>query len=102
MLDRLTATSFAPAVGDTFVLDAGEAGSLELELLESRLHDPDVAAVDSSGTRAPFTLVFRGPVEPLLPQRIYRLEHESLDAMEIFIVPIGRDDAGTIYEAVFA
>lgn len=102
MLDRLTATSFAPAVGETFVLDAGDAGTLELELLESRLQDPDAPAQDPSGARAPFTLVFRGPVEPVLPQQIHRLEHPSLGPLEIFIVPIGRNEAGTTYEAVFA
>ena len=101
MLDRLTANSFTPAVGETFALDAGEAGRLELELLESRLHDPDAPAEDEGGTRAPFSLVFRGPSDPVLPQRIYRLEHEAVGAIEIFIVPIERDEAGTSYEAVF-
>lgn len=99
MLERLTANSFAPAVGDTFVVDAGEAGRLELELLASRPHDPD--APDDSGTRAPFTLEFRGPADPVLPQQIYRLEHPSLGPLEIFIVPVGRDESGTTYEAVF-
>ena len=102
MLDRLTATDFAPAVGETFALDAGEAGRLDLELLESRLHDPDAPAQDPSGTRAPFTLTFRGPVEPVLPQRIYHVEHDSVGSLEIFIVPIARNDSGTTYEAVFA
>jgi hypothetical protein len=101
VLERLTAESFAPAVGDAFVLDGGDAGPLELELLESRLHHPDAPAVDESGARAPFSLLFRGPVEPVLPQRIYRLKHESVEAIEIFIVPVGRDQSGTTYEAVF-
>jgi hypothetical protein len=102
VLDRVTAATFEPAVGDTFVLDAGDAGRLDLELVESRLHDPDAPAQDASGARAPFSLVFRGPVDPVLAQRIYRLEHETLEQMEIFIVPIARDEAGTSYEAVFA
>jgi hypothetical protein len=101
VLDRVTADTFAPAVGDTFVLDAGGAGLLELELVESRLHHPDTPAEDASGARAPFSLLFRGPADPLLPQSIYRLEHESLDPMEIFLVPVERDEAGASYEAVF-
>lgn len=102
VLDRLTATDFAPAVGDKFALEAGDSGRFELELLEARLHDPDAAAEQPDGGRAPFTLTFRGPADPVLPQRIYRLEHGSLEPMEIFIVPIGRDETGTSYEAVFA
>jgi hypothetical protein len=102
VLDRLTADTFAPAVGDTFALDAGDAGRLDFELIESRLRDPDRPAEDDSGTRAPFSLLFRGPVDPLLPQRIYRLEHESIGPLEIFIVPVARDESGSTYEAVFA
>jgi hypothetical protein len=101
VLERLTAETFAPAVGETFTLDAGDAGTLDLELLESRLQDPDSPAVDGSGTRAPFSLLFLGPAEPVLPQRIYRLAHDSLGFMEIFIVPVTRDENGTSYEAVF-
>jgi hypothetical protein len=101
VLDRLSANSFAPTVGDMFALDADDAGRLELELLEARLHDPDAPAEDASGARAPFTLTFRGPTDPLLPQRIYHLEHPSLGALEIFVVPIAHDDSGTTYEAIF-
>jgi hypothetical protein len=101
VLDRLTATRFDPAVGEIFVLDAGDAGLLDLELLESRLQNPDAPAQDSSGARAPFALRFRGPAAPILPQSIYRLEHESVGPLEIFIVPIAQDAAGTTYEAVF-
>jgi hypothetical protein len=101
VLERLTANSFAPAVGDTFALDAGEAGRLELELLASRPHHPGAPVEDASGTRAPFTLEFRGPADPVLPQHIYRLEHPSLGPLEIFMVPVGRDESGTTYEAVF-
>jgi hypothetical protein len=101
VLDRLTATSFAPVVGDTFTLDA-DGTRLELELLEARLHDPEGPAEGESGARAPFTLEFRGPVDPVLPQRIYGLEHPSFGTLEIFIVPVGRDDDGTAYEAVFS
>jgi hypothetical protein len=96
-LDTVTVEDFAPAVGESFSLDAGQAGQLELELR---------AAVPAShpgpeGTRHPFTLEFRGPAEPMLPQSIYRLETDTLGELEFFIVPVGRDDAGTAYEAVF-
>jgi hypothetical protein len=53
--------------------------------------------------------VFRGPLEPILPQGIYRLEHEHLGALELFIVPIGPNKnansaegpTAMLYEAVF-
>jgi hypothetical protein len=102
VLDRLTADTFTPAVGDTFALDAGDAGHLHVELVEARLQRPGEPAADEAGARAPFSLLFRGPAEPVLPQQIYRLEHESIGPLEIFIVPVSHDQSGTIYEAVFA
>jgi hypothetical protein len=45
--------------------------------------------------------VFRGPQDVSLPQRIYRVEHAGIGAFEIFLVPIGPDEGGHRYEAVF-
>lgn len=50
---------------------------------------------------APFALLFYGPGERLLPQRIYRLEHATLGAFDLFIVPLGPDAQGLRYEAIF-
>jgi hypothetical protein len=99
VLDALTLDAFAPHVGEEFVLVHEQAGRLELELLEARAVGGDRAP---GNDRRPFSLLFRGPVEPLLPQRIYRLEHDTVGPLEIFIVPVARDAAGTHYEAIFA
>jgi uncharacterized protein DUF6916 len=48
-----------------------------------------------------FSALFRGPTEPRLPQRIYSFKHDQMGEFEIFIVPIGLDDHGIRYEAVF-
>ncbi|HEY6759901.1 MAG TPA: hypothetical protein VI318_10435 [Baekduia sp.] len=101
MLERLTVASFTPTVGEVYALVDEEHGRLPLELVEARTHAPDAPPADAAGLRAPFSLVFRGPREPLLPQRIQRLEHDALGPLEIFLVPVGRDEAGTRYEAVF-
>jgi hypothetical protein len=93
-LDSLTAADFAPRRNEPFQLIPEHASPLEVELV-------DVAASDEAGGR-PFSVVFKGPPEPLLPQRIYRIEHPALGALELFLVPIGRDAAGISYEAVFA
>jgi hypothetical protein len=101
-LSRVTVDDFAPALGQVFTIDAGEAGTIELELADARTHDPDAPAVGESGDRSPFTVTFRGPAEPVLAQQICRLENDTLGPLEIFIVPVGRDAGGTSYEAVFA
>jgi hypothetical protein len=94
--------AFTPAIGGVFVLDDPGLGAIDLELVEARTIEPGAPASDAGGRRTPFSLLFRGPGDPVLPQRIYRLRHDALGAIEIFIVPVGRDAAGVHYEATFA
>jgi hypothetical protein len=48
-----------------------------------------------------FALRFRGDRDRVFPQRIYPMKHESIGDFDLFLVPIGRDESGTFYEAVF-
>jgi hypothetical protein len=99
VLDRVTVESFALALGEPFVLEHEAVD--RLDLAEASTLTPDAPAVDAGGRRTPFRLVFRGPADPVLEQRIYRLRHKALGTLEIFIVPIGRGEYGTEYEAIF-
>lgn len=92
-----TLDTFAPAVGETFTVGGDGGAKVELLLVE--------ATPKNAGPHAPrpsFSLLFQGPAEPFLPQATYRFEHGSLGEMGIFIVPLGRDEHGTTYEAFFA
>jgi hypothetical protein len=96
-LADLTLATFEPLVGDAFAVDIEAAGVEAIEfVLESA-----TAAGEWPGGRQPFRLLFRGPPEPQLPQKIYPLRHSGLDVLEIFIVPIRRDADGVAYEAIF-
>ena len=97
-LATLTAEDFQPLLHERFVLSGGARSghnggevSLELELVEVT-----VLPRDPNG-RAPFSLEFQGDPAFTLPQAIYRVEHERLGALEIFLVPIAHGR----YEAVF-
>jgi hypothetical protein len=93
----LTVEVFAGRVGETFQIDTGD-GTVVMSLIETtRLG----VALQPEG-RAPFSLEFLGPLEPVLPQRTYRFEHDQLGELEIFIVPLGPRDDRMRYEAVFA
>jgi hypothetical protein len=99
MADQPTVQTFSPHVGSIFRIEASD-GFVELVLSEA-------TAIEASeplppGGRAQFSLSFRGPPQPILPQRIYRLAHDALGVLEIFLVPIGADDEAVTYEAVFA
>jgi hypothetical protein len=101
MLESFTIETFADRIGERFGI-AADDGGLEAELVEATaLTALSGKALETPGDRAPFSLVFLGPGDPVLPQAIYRFEHDELGAFEIFVVPIGRDETGVRYEAVF-
>ncbi|HEX2046726.1 MAG TPA: hypothetical protein VHF27_03120 [Acidimicrobiales bacterium] len=97
MLELLTVSDFARRVGERFSIAAGDGARIDAELIEATA----VGEGARPGSRLPFSLVFRGPGDPVLAQRMYRVEHASLDSLDIFLVPIGPDSTGMRYEAVF-
>jgi hypothetical protein len=93
---ELTLETFTPVVGEAFTVGDPAGTTVELLLVEATGHDTGPQA-----PRLPFSLIFHGPADPFLPQASYRVEHPTLGALGIFIVPLGRDEHGTTYEAVF-
>ena len=100
-LAEVTADDFSGAVGDTFMLRAADL-SLPLELKAASTYPQGSPARDEQGRRNPFELIFRGPPDPIVTQRIYHLEHDTIGALEVFMVPIGVDGDGASYHVVFA
>ena len=96
MLDKLTIDSFAPHVGTSFWLQAGDR-KIELRLTRAaKVMESEAVRL----SRTPFSLFFLAPV--LLPQQIYRLTHDAFaEPLDIFLVPVARDASGFTYEAVF-
>ncbi|MGH2901048.1 MAG: DUF6916 family protein [Solirubrobacteraceae bacterium] len=96
-LGALTLADFEPLVGDAFAITppAGGAPPPALTLASA------ATLGARPGGRDPFALTFHGPPEPVLAQAIVCLEHAALGVLEIFVVPLGRGDGHTIYEAIF-
>ena len=94
-----TYTEFESCLNQSFTVRQEASDAIEMELVsldgtgEYKLEDD---------TRQRFTVVFRGPKEPALEQCIYPLENPRLGRTELFLVPIGPDDTGRLYEAVFS
>ena len=101
MLETLTKTTFADCLGSKFRLHYGAANPLDVELIEATGFPARPDQAGGPVRREPFSIVFRGPRAVVLPQRIYRLEHDTLGTLEIFLVPIGPDETGMRYEAIF-
>jgi hypothetical protein len=91
----LSLQAFAATVGEDFALDLGTA-SITLALIEAK-----PLTYHAGGLRQPFSLVFRAASPVVLPQKTYPLANPTLGKQAIFLVPIGRDAAGVLYQAVF-
>jgi uncharacterized protein DUF6916 len=94
MTAALTYENFATNLNTMFRIYVSEHQTIEAVLSEVSEH------LLSPGQER-FSLVFRAPNQPFLPQGMHRFEHDQIGSFDLFIVPIGRDDQRTQYEAVF-
>jgi hypothetical protein len=102
MLETLTLETFSPHLGETFRIPLQADQTVDLELVDARsLHDPYAGRPGPRPARSPFGLVFAGPISPVLPQRIYPIEHAAIGRHELFVVPIGPDQGRMRYEVIF-
>lgn len=102
MPERLSEEDFRKHLGTKFRVRLDEiegAPGVELELDEVV---PYPTLSHSLGDAVRFSTYFRGPGDIFLPQRIYKLEHEQMGEIELFLVPVGQDQRGFRYEAVFS
>ena len=91
---------FADKVGQGSRLPSMTApASVAATLAEAERRNPGRGLDGSS--RIPFSLVFVADHPAVLPQRLYRIEHEALGALAIFLVPIAPDARGMSYQATF-
>ena len=99
-MQELSAELFEPRVGQKFsVLFEDPNEKLDIELVEvSRLPETGI------GRPEPFSLLFLGSSNELLPQNTYRLHNEDTGEIDIFIVPLGPDPETKRlrYEAIFS
>ncbi|MBL0141431.1 MAG: hypothetical protein IPP91_05050 [Betaproteobacteria bacterium] len=75
--------------------DESDPAGVEMEVVE-------VAERGTAGSMRQFFVVFRGPADPVYPQRTYRFRHRQLGDYAFLVTPIARTDAGTDYEACFS
>ena len=97
-LNNLTHVQFEDCLYQSFHVECANADPVKTELIEIEKHG---TFNPGSHQRQSFSLIFRGPMEPLLPQKTHVLKNETMGNLEIFLVPIGPDDQGMRYEAIF-
>ena len=91
----LRAEDFTPHLGSEFAV-ATDGDPVVLQLAEVYPYPSQPRAPRQD----PFGIIFTGPRG--LDQRIHRLEHAAMGALELFLVPVKPGPDGTArYEAVF-
>jgi hypothetical protein len=101
MPEILNEENFTKQLGTKFrvLLEIEGAPEIVLELDEVK---PFPALSHSRSDVERFSIYFYGPGNFYLPQRIYKLEHEQMGEMEIFLVPVEQGQRGFRYEAIFS
>lgn len=88
---------FAGAANQEFEISMGES-AMSVTLIEV---SPLKAQNFPGMLRAPFSLLFKSQSPVILPQRIYRMSNATIGSQDIFLVPVARDGAAIVYQAVF-
>lgn len=94
MPETISRDSFAECLETIFRVSPAPTGHIELTLTQ-------VSPLITTPGQETFSLLFHGPAAYPLHQGIYAFEHDRLARQEIFIVPVGRDQEGMQYEAIF-
>jgi L-ascorbate metabolism protein UlaG (beta-lactamase superfamily) len=93
-LRQLTQPAFTATLNAKFQVQSNDGKKLDLTLTS-------VSANEVSSHNEQFSIVFRGSLDTFLPQGIYQIMHERMGSFDLFLVPIGRNESGYEYEAVF-
>lgn len=96
VLDQLNRSIFESHLNEEFGV-AGADGQVTLTLvraIDGRYNDPERGLEQ-------FSLTFRGPAASPLEQGTFEFKHPALGIFPLFIVPLGQDEHGHYYQAVF-
>ena len=91
----LTRTSFEPHQNTLFRLAQEDAPALDLELIE--VTDKTPAGFEGEQ----FSLLFKGASDAPLHQQTYTMQHDEMGEVALFLVPVGKQEDGLLYEAFF-
>ena len=98
MAEQPTEESFSKHIDTKFRVQLEAPQPVELKLVEVRRY---TSGSNEQGGMERFSAFFYGPPDIFLQQGMYPLRHEEMGDIEIFLVPVGQDERGFRYEAVY-
>jgi hypothetical protein len=101
-LQKLSFQIFAGQLNTTFQVKLADGSTVPLQLVEAKRGALRKTAGPKGTRYESFSLIFTGPLEQALDQRIHAFEHPRIGRFEIFIVPVvSRDTSLMHYECIF-
>ena len=101
-LASLNDKHFSARLHQHFIIRPESGEPLTAELIGVTKLGPRPLARKGAARPFGFSIVLRTPQSnTYLPQHIYSVEHARLGKHQIFLVPIGPDESGMRYEAIF-
>jgi len=97
MLEKLSADNFEDLTGQAFHFTHEHLPDTEARLVQVQ----PLSDQPGPAGRTPFSLLFACDQHAEPVQSVFHLEHEALGGLDVFLVPVGRDERGLLLEAVF-
>lgn len=94
MLEKLTRQSFSDLLNSKFQMFISADSAVEIELVE-------VVQRRSTPRQEQFAVAFRVPASVPALQGVYRIKHDDLGDVELFMVPYKQEAEATYFEAFF-
>jgi hypothetical protein len=95
MVAELTEREFSKHLNTNFQLSVDDH-ELQLVLIEVKAYLPQE---NEQGGMERFSTLFKA--DAYLPQSLYHLSHDQMGELDLFLVPVGGDQRGYQYEAIF-
>ena len=92
MPKQFTQEKFSKQLNTFFTAKSEAADPVDLKLTEVKMIHPYSEA---------FSLLFLGPSTNFLHQHTYKFHHDVIGDFDLFIVPVGQNQEGFIYQAIF-
>ncbi len=96
-MTKINKSGFESCLGQTFEIQFGDQ-AVDAELIEVTGIKIDTT---QQGRKAPFSAVFRTLGNNAYSQGTYPMKNKTLGENAVFLVPIGPDEIGMRYEAIF-
>ena len=91
----ITHQNFKSILGETISLEAGEA------CFEAKVDSVMLLRENPGQQRQPFSVELLADIADNYAQQVYKLSHPALGELNLFVVPLGPEKGGMLYQIVF-